>query len=67
VEEFLALSRARGGDTESYARLLESPAPTIAATLDQIDARYGSVSQYLSDIGLPQEELAALRARLTEA
>ncbi|WP_216643275.1 tyrosine-protein phosphatase [Sulfitobacter sp. THAF37] len=67
VAEFLDLSRARGGDVESYARLLESPAPAIAATLDHIDAHYGSVTGYLRHIGLPPSDLRRLFERLTES
>lgn len=67
VAEFLALSRERGGDTEKCARLLESPAQTLAQTLDQIDQRYGSVPHYLADIGLSEGDLATLRARMTQA
>lgn len=66
VAEFLDLSRERGGDVESYARLLESPAPAIAATLDHIDNRYGSVNGYLQHIGLPPADLRQLFRRLTE-
>lgn len=65
VEEFLNLSRARGGDVESYARLLESPATAIAATLDHIDRSYGSVAGYLEKIGLPRSDLHELYGRLT--
>lgn len=66
VSEFLALSRERGGDTKSYARLLESPASAITSTLDQIDARYGTIEGYLGAIGLPQTDLQTLRKRLTD-
>lgn len=65
IKEFLALSREKGGDTKSYARLLESPASVIAATLDQIDARYGTIEGYLHGIGLPQADLQNLRKHLT--
>lgn len=67
VEEFLDLSRARGGDVESYARLLESPATAIAATLDHIDQSYGGVTGYLEKIGLPRSDLQRLYLRLTRA
>ena len=67
VEEFLAISRARGGNVESYARLLESPAPTMAATLDHITEQHGSVEAYLTTIGLPRSDMIALRVRLTQA
>ncbi len=64
VAEFLDLSRARGGDTESYARMLESPAETLAATMDAIRQRYGTFRTYLEAIGLPESVRLALRARL---
>lgn len=64
VAEFLALSRARGGDTENYARLLQSPDQTMINTLRQIGKNYGAVSQYLNMVGLPADEINALRARL---
>lgn len=67
VAEFLALSRARGGDVESYARLLESPAPTAAAVLDEIDRMYGGVPGYLAHIGVSAAQMDRLRARLLEA
>ncbi len=64
VAEFLELSRARGGDTESYAKLLQSPGPTMASTLAQIQAKYGSISEYLKAIGLPLSDVEKLRSRL---
>lgn len=66
VAEFLELSRARGGDTESYARLLRSPDTTMATTLAQIQSKYGSISGYLQEIGLAQNAIKTLRARLLE-
>ena len=64
VTEFLALSRARGGDTESYARLLRSPAATMARTLEKIETRHGSIPGYLKSIGMPAPEIDLLRAKL---
>ena len=64
VAEFLEISRSRGGDTESYAKLLQSPGPTMASTLAQIQAKYGSISEYLEVIGLPLSDVEKLRARL---
>lgn len=64
VSEFLALSAARGGDVESYARLLESPAATAAQVLEEIEASYGGVRGYLGHIGLPEAAVARLHARL---
>lgn len=67
VAEFLDISRANGGDTESYARMLESPAETLAATMDAIRAKYGTFRSYLQSIGLPEDVRLTLRARLNGA
>ncbi|MEP3331896.1 tyrosine-protein phosphatase [Sedimentitalea sp.] len=64
VAEFLDLSRARGGDTKNYARLLESPASTMAGILEHIGIRYGTVSNYLQEIGLPRSDYRTLHNRL---
>lgn len=64
VAEFLALSRARGGDTKSYAKLLESPDHTMINTLEQIQTSHGSVADYLGSVGLAQADIDRLRARL---
>lgn len=52
VAEFLALSRARGGDVESYATLLESPADTMDRMLSHIRTHHGSVHGYMDHIDL---------------
>ncbi len=64
VAEFLSLSRARGGDVAAYATLLESPADTMAATLEHIVAKYGSIMGYIDHIEVPTEVLARLQSRL---
>ncbi len=64
VAEFLAASRARGGDVQAYARLLESPASTMAGFLSYIDATYGSVMGYIDHIELPLDAAARLQTRL---
>ena len=62
--EFLDLAARNGTDVARYARLLESPAPTMEATLDRLARRHGSVEGYLADIGLSPAELGRLRDRL---
>jgi protein-tyrosine phosphatase len=64
VAEFLALSRERGGDTESYARMLESPAGTAAAALDGIETEYAGIDGYLRAIGMKRADINRLRGRL---
>jgi protein-tyrosine phosphatase len=67
VAEFLAASRARGGDTEAYARLLRAPADTMQATLGHLVGRYGDARGYLRHIGLSAGDIAALQDRLRPA
>ncbi|MEW9920267.1 tyrosine-protein phosphatase [Marimonas sp. MJW-29] len=64
VEELLDRTRQSGGDTERHAQFLACAPLTMATTLEQIDRRHGSVSNYLKDIGLPAGDLSNLRDRL---
>jgi protein-tyrosine phosphatase len=64
VQELLARTRRNGGDAERHARFLACAPETMAAALAQIDARHGSVRNYLADIGLPAGDLSNLRDRL---
>jgi protein-tyrosine phosphatase len=65
VAEFLELSRRRGGDAESYARMLRSPASTMSAALDSIEAAFGDIHGYLSFSGMKPDQISALKTRLT--
>ncbi len=65
IDEFLSLSRARGGDVESYARLLESPAETLSSILDIMDEEYEGIWGYLDRIGLTDDDLKRLKERLS--
>jgi protein-tyrosine phosphatase len=67
VAEFLSQSRARGGDTRSYATLLESPASAMAGFLDHMTTKYGSVMGYFDHIEIPTEVLSRLQVRLGAA
>lgn len=64
VAEFLSLSRANGGDVESYATLLESPADTMAKMLSHIRTRYGGVEDYVRRIGLERRDMLQLMDHL---
>lgn len=64
VAEFLSRSRANGGDVETYATLLESPASAMAGMMAHIDARYGSLMGYLDHINVPTNVLSRLQVRL---
>lgn len=64
VAEFLSLSRSNGGDVEAYAALLESPASAMAGLLAHLDGKYGSITGYFDDIGVPVETLSRLQVRL---
>jgi protein tyrosine/serine phosphatase len=63
----LRASKTYGGDVDSIPPADRMPWPeTMAAFLDQIDARYGGLPQWLSDHGFSQADLASLRAKLLE-
>ena len=64
VDEFLELSRQRGGDVVAYERMLRSPAKTLEAALARIDGGHGDIPAYLSATGLDKTQIAALRDRL---
>lgn len=64
VERLLARTRANGGDPVTHARFLRCDAPTMEAMLDRIERRHGSITGYLTDIGLAVSDIEALRDRL---
>lgn len=64
VEELLERTRQSGGDAEAHARFLACAPPTMAAMLDHIERRHGSIAGYLKDIGLAAGDISSLRDRL---
>ena len=61
----LRRSRLYSGDVNSKPAQLHSPrAETMAAFLEQMDARYGGVASWLTDHDLSAADLAALRVKL---
>ncbi len=64
VERLLARTRANGGDPVTHARFLRCEAPTMEAMLDHIERRHGSITGYLTEIGLEVAHIEALRDRL---
>ena len=64
VKEFLEKSRRRGGDTESYARMLRCPAETMASALNSISVSHKNIYTYLTKIGLSKEQLVKVSHRL---
>ncbi len=64
VAEFLSISRENGGDVESYATLLESPADTMAKMLSHIRVQHGSIPDYVTHIGLERKDQFRLIDRL---
>lgn len=59
--------RAHLPDARNAVQLAtESPAPVMAALLEGIDERYGSVAAYLLDKGMTDAELTALAEALVE-
>lgn len=64
VSDFLRRARANGGDVETYATLLESPASAMAGMLIHIEVKYGSMMGYFDHIQVPNEVLLHLQNRL---
>lgn len=64
----LRRSRLYAGDIDSKPADLHRPrAETMTAFLEQMDARYGGVMQWLADHGLSAADLHALRVKLRAA
>jgi protein-tyrosine phosphatase len=47
----------RGEDAAAAERLFEAPAEALVATLDHLDATYGSARAYLETAGVPEEHV----------
>ena len=61
----LRRSRLYARDVTSKPAQVQGPrAETMAAFLEQMDARYGGVASWLADHGLSATDLAALRLKL---
>ncbi|MBU2982839.1 tyrosine-protein phosphatase [Lentibacter algarum] len=65
VAEFLSISRDNGGDVESYATLLESPADTMAKMLAHIKSQHGTIQDYVMGLGIQPADLTRLTDRLS--
>ena len=57
---------AAGLDWARYERLMISPEEFMRDLLAHLDGQYGGVEPYLRSIGVDGEQLATLRANLTE-
>jgi protein-tyrosine phosphatase len=65
LETFVADAVARGTDIESFRPLLACDPQTMAATLAFLIDNHGSVEAYLRSIGLSDDTIDRLKARLT--
>jgi protein-tyrosine phosphatase len=62
----LRRSRTYGRDIDSVPAEAHQPRPeTMAAFLEQMDARYGGITRWLTDHGLGADELDRLRVKLS--
>jgi protein-tyrosine phosphatase len=61
--ELLEKTRAAGGDSERFARLLTAEPETMRATLNALHDQYGTARKYLEAIGVRAESLERLEAR----
>jgi protein-tyrosine phosphatase len=68
IIERLARSRMYAGDVTSRPVRAHAPrAETMKAFLEQLDARYGGLGNWLAGHGFGADEVAALRAKLRQA
>lgn len=65
LDELVEHARARGLDVDGFRQLLTCEPATMAGALDELDAVHGGVEAYLASIGVGDETVAKLRARLT--
>jgi protein-tyrosine phosphatase len=65
LESFIADAAARGTDIEAFRPLLSCDPQTMAATLAFLIDNHGSVKAYLASIGLSDDTIDRLQARLT--
>jgi hypothetical protein len=64
----LRRSRTYARDIDSLPAEAHRPRPeTMAAFLEQMDARYGGITRWLTDHGLGADELNRLRVKLRSA
>lgn len=66
LETFIADAVARGTDIEAFRPLLACDPQTMAATLAFLIDNHGSVEAYLVSIGLDNDTIGRLKARLAE-
>lgn len=64
VAEFLELARRNGTDLDAYKRVLACRPETMRSVLAHLQGRYGSVPDYLAEIGLSPAQRRRLAARL---
>ena len=69
AEDYALSERAflRGGEDDRLYFLLATPAGGMARTLEDLDAAYGGVEEYLRGAGVDDERLARLKERLAAA
>ena len=68
ISRRLRRSRTYGRDINRLPAEAHQPRPeTMAAFLEQMDARYGGITRWLTDHGLGADELDRLRVRLRPA
>ena len=66
IEGFITDASERGIDIESFRPLLACEPDTMAAALDHLVEHHGSVEAYLTSVGLDQDAMDRLKARLSE-
>ena len=52
-------------ELERLRRIAQTPAASMSGVFEELERRHGSVEDYLRDLGLADEELDRVRARLS--
>ena len=67
ADEFRQLALARGYQPHEYDEMMRTDPDTMRDVLERLDARFGGLTGYLKAIGLTDDTLTRLRARLVDA
>jgi len=64
ASKLLAESKARGFNIEKHSKMLESPSEVMRMMLSDIRTKFGSIEDYLKEIGMTHKELQHLKQLL---
>ena len=65
VDKLLAESKARGANIDRHSRMLECPSEVMQTMISEIGSKFGSIENYLKEIGVEQTERQRLKQLLS--